>query len=286
MKREVVQDFLNLPGIAGVALIDGRSRPYFFGMDTTLNFRQKEALAQGIQQVIETTPSDFKFFEFQFIRHQIYIYKLEHSITLLVLTREGLVYSTFVQAIEQIKVELQGDFASAIATFRLLAGTSTTQPLNPGISTSENRIAAAPVRPVPVEAVPATPKLDSIDPASPDPIALKEALTALNHISEFTRQYLGAIVVANTWKSSRPSIEWLQQFAIDRSGKITLAETASDAAQTLISSEQQQWLQQWTAAFTKRCSIVLKDFPILLQHVVLDDRSKAILLPPTPQRNA
>jgi hypothetical protein len=44
MKREVVQDFLNLPGITGVALIDGRSRPYFHGVEQSLNFQQREAL--------------------------------------------------------------------------------------------------------------------------------------------------------------------------------------------------------------------------------------------------
>ncbi|HEY9884968.1 MAG TPA: hypothetical protein V6C98_15290, partial [Thermosynechococcaceae cyanobacterium] len=66
MKREVIQDFLNLPGIAGVALMDGRSRPYFCGIDQALNFQQKEALAQGILQVVETIPDSFDVFEFQF----------------------------------------------------------------------------------------------------------------------------------------------------------------------------------------------------------------------------
>ncbi|HEY9816238.1 MAG TPA: hypothetical protein V6D20_10635, partial [Candidatus Obscuribacterales bacterium] len=88
MQREVVQDFLNLPGIEGVALVDGRSRPYFCGVDQTLNFQQKEALAQGIQQVVETTPPDFEFFEFQFTGHQVYIYKLDHGVILLVLTSD------------------------------------------------------------------------------------------------------------------------------------------------------------------------------------------------------
>ncbi|MBF2080006.1 MAG: hypothetical protein IGR76_16185, partial [Synechococcales cyanobacterium T60_A2020_003] len=85
MNKEVVQDFLNLPGIAGIALMDGRSRPYFFGIDQALNFQQKETLALGIQQVIETTPADFEFFEFQFVGHQIHIYKLSHGIILLVI---------------------------------------------------------------------------------------------------------------------------------------------------------------------------------------------------------
>jgi hypothetical protein len=153
MKREVVQDFLNLPGIAGVALMDGRSRPYFCGVDQSLNTQQKEALAQGIRQVVETTPEGFESFEFQFTGHQVYIYKLEHGIILLVLTRSHLVLSDYIQAVERLKVSLQEDITNAIATFRLLASnitlssqtywkqrsdTSSTHPSDPATTTSSN----------------------------------------------------------------------------------------------------------------------------------------------------
>ena len=121
MKREVVRDFLNLPGIAGVALMDGRSRPYFCGVDQTLNFQQKEALAQGIRQVVETTPDGFESFVFQFTGHQVYIYKLQHGIILLVLTRTQLVQADYVEVVGKLKVALQEDITTAIATFRLLA---------------------------------------------------------------------------------------------------------------------------------------------------------------------
>ncbi len=53
MKQEVIEAFLNLPGVVGIGLMDGHSRPYFYGVDQNLNFQQKEALAHGIQQVIE-----------------------------------------------------------------------------------------------------------------------------------------------------------------------------------------------------------------------------------------
>ncbi|MGB3493847.1 MAG: hypothetical protein WBA57_14050, partial [Elainellaceae cyanobacterium] len=125
MKRDVVRDFLNLPGIVGIALVDGRSRPFFFGIDHALNFQQKEALAQGIQQVVETTPSSFESFEFQFNSHQVYIYKLEHGIILLVLTNEQLVYSSYTLLVSQLKHSLQDDLGNAIANFRLAAGNVT-----------------------------------------------------------------------------------------------------------------------------------------------------------------
>lgn len=122
MKREEVEDFLNFPGIVGIALMDGRSRPYFYGVDQALNFQQKEALAQGIQQVVETTPPGFEFFEFQFTGHHAYIYKLDRGLILLVLTHTSLIYADYAQAIERLRSELKADAANAIATFRLLAG--------------------------------------------------------------------------------------------------------------------------------------------------------------------
>jgi hypothetical protein len=125
MKQEVIQDFLNVPGIAGVALMDRRSRPYFCGIDQTLNFQQKETLAQGILQVFETIPDEFESFKFHFGDHQVYIYKLDNGIILLVLTLENLVYSDSLKTIKSLKVVLSEDITKAIATFRLIAGTTT-----------------------------------------------------------------------------------------------------------------------------------------------------------------
>lgn len=292
MNKEVVQDFLNLPGIAGIALMDGRSRPYFFGIDQALNFQQKETLALGIQQVIETTPADFEFFEFQFVGHQIHIYKLSHGIILLVLTRDGLVHSSFVQAIAKLKDELQTDYANAIATFRLFAGTATltgqSYRTQSGLGISAPPAASASTevskngtrQPV----AQATAGDASRVTSSPQPTSASingnDLLNALNQISQFTQQYLGATVVSNYLKSSRPAVDWLTQFEIERSGKVTCATlgTLSKALDT----DQQQAVQQWITAFTKRCSIVIRDFPNLIQQIDLDERQKSLLFSKSP----
>jgi hypothetical protein len=154
MKREVVQDFLNLPGIVGLALMDGRSRPYFYGIDQFLNFQQKEALAQGIRQVIATTPSDFNTFEFQFVGNQVHIYKLEKGLILLVMTDDDLIASDYIPAVKGLQATLKEDLNSAIATFRLFAGNATIPgqqywnqkpPLNPeATKTNSNRLPSPP----------------------------------------------------------------------------------------------------------------------------------------------
>ena len=348
MNREEVEDFLNLPGVAGIALMDGRSRPYFYGIDQALNFQQKEALAQGIQQVVETTPPGFEFFEFHFSGHHVYIYKLDHGLILLVLAHTSLIHADYLQAIERLRCGLKADPTNAIATFRLLAGnislsnqsywkrssTSETprvdvakpppasspasQPASPISSLAPPRAPiSAPETPqpemvplpqVPPKALPEVlPKVlpEPVHPENPDHLAanhpaaehlapdhlapehgapepsvmltLEELLTALNQISDITVRYLGPTVVSNYWKATRPSLDWLAAFQIERSAQITLCETLSSQPGTALSPEQQQWAKQWVHAFIGRCSKVIRDFPALLEQSALNDQQKVLL---------
>ena len=285
MKREVVQDFLNLPGIAGVALMDGRSRPYFCGVDQTLNFQQKEALAQGIRQVVDTTPAGFESFEFQFTGHQVYIYKLDQGIILLVLTRDGLVYRDYLQAIAKLKTALQEDVSTAIATFRLLAGniSLTGQNYWKQRSDSPSDIPLSPSA-IPTNFSNGT-KPPASEPSSPEPtenanntILLKEFLIALNHLSQFTTQYLGTAVIVNYWKASQPAAAWAGHFQIDRTGQISFVGPDSQRLSQPTSPEEFQWLREWVKAFIERCSRVIRDFPALIEQTGLTDSERQLLL--------
>lgn len=260
MKREVVQDFLNLPGIMGVALMHGRSRPYFCGVDQVLNFQQKEALAQGIQQVIETTPASFHFFEFQFNGHQVYIYKLSQGIILLVLTVDNLGYVGCSEVVDRLKAELQENITDAIATFRLMAGSTVLPEENQWKQQCEFSPSIAAARPVALAAS----------------VSLRDLLIALNQLSHFTKHYLGASIAVSNWKSSRPDAEWLKQFQIDRTAQIGFMGQMD--SQTLVSAEQQQWIQAWVAGFIDRCSKVIRDFPKTVRQKALNPEQKRLLL--------
>ncbi|MEB3337817.1 MAG: hypothetical protein VKJ46_10165 [Leptolyngbyaceae bacterium] len=317
MKREVVRDFLNLPGIAGVALMDGRSRPYFCGVDQSLNFQQKEALTQGIRQVVETTPEDFESFEFQFSSHLVYIYKLDQGMILLVLAQSGLVLTEYLPAIEQVKQGLQEDVAKAISTFRLLASEVTgshsfwkppappplPKPLNspdpnsvlngskrlppdilvaPGVSSEAQEPVPPPASttppPTPEPTVVATQQAVAQQAVAQQAVDLKELLAALNHLSQFTTQYLGTAVISNYWKSSRPNHEWLNNFQIDRAAQFTYATSDAQSLTQPLNAQQHQWLQEWVAVFIQRCAKVIRDFPTIVTGGALDERQKAILL--------
>ena len=218
----------------------GDSRPYFCGIDQTLNFQQKEALAQGILQVVETIPDGFDVFEFQFAEHRVHLYKLDRGMVLLVLTRSSLVYADYGGVIKQLKAVLQEDSPNAIATFRLIAGNIALTGLNyrkhapdPAAMAETTATANSPgtrfTPPAPEAATPTAPhdswsseRPDSAVALPPEPTTLKEAIVALNHLSQFTTQYLGTHVIVNYWKATRPTAEAVAQLQIriDRFGGI------------------------------------------------------------------
>lgn len=282
MKQEVIQDFLNLPGIAGVALMDRRSRPYFCGVDQALNFQQKEALAQGILQVLETIPDGFESFKFHFAAHQVYIHKLDHGIILLVLTHDNLVYSDYLKTIKNLKAALREDISNAIAIFRLNAGNMTlsgvtTRSHNGSTAqtstTSVSKVLSTP--PAPTQAPPEVPQATAQPPPT---VSLNDAIAALNHLSKFTTQYLGTHVIANYWKSTRPSHEWLTCIQVDRTAQLSAIDVTPQQLQTQLSPEQQASIREWVAEFIKRCSQVIRDFPSVVQQKALNDEQKSLLL--------
>ncbi|MBM0741094.1 hypothetical protein JOY44_05590 [Phormidium sp. CLA17] len=289
MTQEVIQDFLNLPGIAGLALIDKRSRPYFCGIDQALNYQQKETLAQGILQVIDTIPDGFESFKFQFANYQVHIHKLDPGMILLVLTKSGLVYSEYKQTIKTLTITLRENMAGAIATFRMLAGTTTLPGLNHSKASSiQKRTPAKTSSPsslsssVSTEVETAPTESDRpgfVQPAAPPAdVPIKDLLIALNTFSQVTTQYLGIHVVVNYWKSTRPSHEWLKQFQIERSGQFSLVNATTESLQHSVSPQELLWIQEWVASFITRCSQVIRDFSSLINQKVLTNEQKALLL--------
>jgi len=128
MSREVIQDFLNLAGVVGIALTNRRMRPYFYGLDTVLD-RTKQALGQGVLQVVENLPEGFESFEFHFAGHIVFIYKLTHGLVLLVLTDSELAPVEYRRCITKIKYLIETDTYNTVAYFKLLLGSVTQQSL-------------------------------------------------------------------------------------------------------------------------------------------------------------
>ena len=124
MSREVIQDFLHLEGIVGIALTNRRMRPYFYGLDAVLD-RTKQALGQGVLQVVENVPEGCESFEFNFSGHVVFIYKLTHGLVLLVLTDNELKLVDYNRSITKIKYLIESDTYNTVANFKLLLGSVT-----------------------------------------------------------------------------------------------------------------------------------------------------------------
>ncbi len=291
MSREVIQDFLNSAGVIGIALTNRRMRPYFYGLDAVSD-RTKQALGQGVLQVVENVPEGFESFEFHFADHVVFIYKLTHGLVLLVLTDRGLQTVDYRQGITKIKYLIETDTYNTVAYFKLLLGSVAQHSLpstnnwnaQATIQTNQTQSTTHSV----ISLVTTDIVADSNPPKNTDsPIKLvstkstisdyklDELLIALNKLSNFTTQYLGKVVVTNYWKSSRPDSHWLAEFEIDRTGQISHLKQAAIAC----TPEQHKLIQDWVAAYIKRCKQVIRNFDQMLEQDCLDSHQKQLLLP-------
>ncbi len=105
-------------------------------------------------------------------------------------------------------------------------------------------------------------------------VTTEELLNTLNQVSHFISKYMGTKLTANYWELSRPQFEWLKNFQVNHSAKITF----STINRKPVSALHHQWVKQWAGAFIKRCAQTIKDLPALIEEKCLDENQKNILL--------
>ncbi len=208
MSREVIQDFLNLAGVVGIALTNRRMRPYFYGLDAVLD-RTKQALGQGVLQVVENVPEGFESFEFHFAGHVVFIYKLTHGLVLLVLTDHDLKSVDYHRGITKIKYLIETDTYNTVAYFKLLLG-SVTQHSLPSSTWNANAPAATTQRigqDLSTTDSLANPKSEAIAaPASANPVSAKlEAKRQPNNSNQVSSQSKSNIA-SNASIQTQPNI--------------------------------------------------------------------------------
>jgi hypothetical protein len=185
MSREVIQDFLNSAGVVGISLTNRRMRPYFYGLDAVLD-RTKQALGQGVLQVIENVPEGFESFEFYFAGHIVFIYKLTHGLVLLVLTDNDLKLLDYSQGINKIKYLIETDTYNTVAHFKLLLG-SITQHSLPSPNWNESPPKPNPQATVQNEAAKQS-LINPIADSKPEPLSAPPSATSANERSRIERQ--------------------------------------------------------------------------------------------------
>ena len=89
-------------------------------------------------------------------------------------------------------------------------------------------------------------------------LTVEDLLLMFSHLSELGNRYLGNTMTSRYLQSSRPSLEWFEQFDINRStAKVTYQGSVKDK----LSPSQIELSQQWAKKFVKSCTMIFKDFP-------------------------
>ena len=121
MKQSVIESFLNLPGMLGLAVLDKYSCSCVCGTHRLQNLKQADAAIQGIQQIVSTTPADLEAFDFWFSHENVRIYKLTNEFILLVLTTKELDVQRYQTAIAEVQQALQTDTQNTLGLLQTLS---------------------------------------------------------------------------------------------------------------------------------------------------------------------
>lgn len=111
--------------------------------------------------------------------------------------------------------------------------------------------------------------VSSFEGAVAHKVTIADVVTNLENIAQITSRYLGGTITAKNFEQSRPDVEWLQNFTMDKKGKITFTGSINHQATTI----QLKWLEKWSNSFVKKCSLIIQDLPNIIEEKHLSIQS-------------
>ncbi|MBR8827936.1 MAG: pentapeptide repeat-containing protein [Gomphosphaeria aponina SAG 52.96 = DSM 107014] len=87
-------------------------------------------------------------------------------------------------------------------------------------------------------------------------ITAAELVATFNLVAGCSKQYLGNALTVKYFDSSRPNLDWLQNFKINNLALISFA----GAGEATVTTIQLKWFQKWVDSFVKSCSLIVHDF--------------------------
>ena len=196
----------------------------------------------------------------------MWLYRLNNDVILLVVTDEQLDAIVYSDTVAQLKATLESDPKSMVSTFRLLIGNHVSEHPTEAAQTA---VAEALATPEPVTAETAT------QPGSA--MIWDDYLEALNTLTDVTAQYLGKIVVANTWRTTRPDDERLMMIQLDRNGHFSFTSETEVASSASIEDAISMALHKWVSTFVKRCTLTIRNYEAMVIEQQLTAEQRAIL---------
>lgn len=91
---------------------------------------------------------------------------------------------------------------------------------------------------------------------------IAELIVHFEKIIEITQYYLGETITKKNFEQSRPDIEWLNYFSLDKQGKINYQGNLNNKATML----QVKWIGKWSKSFVKTSSLIVRDLPTIIEE--------------------
>jgi hypothetical protein len=263
LPTEIIRDFLTVPGISGIALIDplidGYPTPRLYSVDSKLEIHQPKIFLTNLTQILRTLTSEVQQLDFFFGTYRFYVCRMKLGFTVVVLTHCDMKWRNSYEALMPFCQAVQSQLKASIPLFE------------DWVFARNHQIDYPPAEP---HSDAQTTDLRPPTPASlPSPSLplLQDYLNAFNHLSTIAAQYLGGTIISNQVKRSRPQGETLAMIIIVAKGQLM------SEADRVLSPEELQALRQWTQDLRGQCSRIIRDFDTIAQTAGLTNEEAALL---------
>ena len=91
---------------------------------------------------------------------------------------------------------------------------------------------------------------------------ITELITRFEKIAQITISYVGIRMTVKNFEQSRPDYEWLQQFTIDKRGKVSYEGSLTSK----VSLIKLKYLEKWISSFIKKSSLIIHDLPNVIEQ--------------------
>lgn len=234
MQCQLIENFLNLPGILGLSLMpldDLSSHTYSVGFSQGNSPEHTPTLLHGIQQIIKTAPPLLEFCSFQFGSYRVELHKIENEAVLLVFSN-GTLPDQYSRSVSELMQFIKADYSALIDSIDSIAANN----LGYG-STASTKLKTA---------------------------STDDVIEAMNSLSQATSRYLGTQIVANHWRSSQPQdIALVKSFRVSMDGTIGVTGVSQQ-----LSPSQLAEIHQWAQRFHQRCSRIIRDYDVLIEQTL------------------
>lgn len=240
----IIKDFLTVPGIAGIALIDGSTIPRLYAADPHLQIHHPNLFLASVTPILRSLAPEIQQIEFLFATYRLYVYRLSYGFTVAVLTHQTVQWNN-----------------SAAAD------------LEPFCQTVQAHLNLS---------IPLLEDWASVRPDENTAVTLQDYLTAFNHLTSIAAQYLGSTLIASQLKRSRPPLADLIPIEINRKGQLIAAPDStsgsSPSSTHVLTPHQLAALRQWSRTFLNHCSKIIRDFDTTARQAGLTSEEVALLL--------